>query len=290
MAKKAQIPSELLFKSINLENENLMKSFLASKKSYKDTYIKKLLQSKRNDNKLLKHYSLDDIIYHIDLLEEFQYTEGAIESFLANIRVFVKYLKKTHPSDFPADFLEGLNDIKASEITFNNPKSKFDSRELTIHQLDAVRTFLLSQKKRWRFTFELYFQLGIDRQDTVKYKEKNYNPKKQAFYEKGILLRKCTPQLIDIISVMDSKDWQTDEDNAGKDLRKIGLHLVKIGLYPKGKNLTYSDIKKTRRKFFLKCPYCNEELENIKDNWVLVKVGDEGSIRLCCTICKGGIV
>jgi hypothetical protein len=286
--KLGAIPENLLHKKVTKENELLMKEFIEAKKSYEDSYIKLLLRSKINQNKPLNKYTTDDIYNHIDLLEKNNYASSSIRNFLAHMRSFAAFLKENFPDDFPSEYLDGLNDIPA-DITINNPKSKFIAFELNIHQLDAIREYI-SDKRKTQFIFELYFQLGIDKQDVPRYCKNNYNSKEKAFYEDGELLKECTPLLAEIISSMSDKDWFGHIGNTHYHLKKITDYLITKGLFADSENLTYSDIVKTRDRFFLQCPYCHRDVENIQENWVLVKAGENGSTRLCCVLCKGGML
>lgn len=71
-------------------------------------------------------------------------------------------------------------------------------------------------------------------------------------------------------------------------LQKIEEYLKIKGVYNEKRQLRYLDISKTHEAYFIKCPNCGMEYENISSNWALAKVDFSNDYYLVCAKCKGG--
>lgn len=150
---------------------------------------------------------------------------------------------------------------------------------------------ILKKDPKKAFAFELAYQHNLTTQQIAECSSNRYNPDAKAFKinEQEIFLDDYTHSII--------------ENNRNTVLRKVSeasykLYFKQIGemLISEGvvdREITWQDIRETRRQNFLKCPECEISFENIPKNWAILKFNDDiiGNHWIVCRTCaeKGGV-
>ena len=223
------------------------------------------------------------------MLRSLKWSASEVKNLISLLNSFKDYLKTAYPDEFGIHYLDDLNELRDR---YQGPTK--EEHALNLSQLGCIRKFLKDNPKfrKHRYVFEVYFQLGILKNDlqycTLKYLDKSGE---KWFFKKPdgdkILLNDFMKQLI--------KEYQDNQETAYMEnnrtvnyyLRQISEELRDQGYFPYDNNLVLDDIKKTRKHFFMTCPNCGETFESFADNWVLAKAETDSNYHLVCKVCKG---
>jgi hypothetical protein len=271
---------------IEPRNEILFTTFKRDRGGYKPGYyqaIENFLKYSGLEGRSLDSFTTNDVKNYILALWDHEIGSARTDLIIEAICTFKNYLIERN--SFPSDFLKDIRKFKVNE------KSSPDTLSLTFEQLKRVRNFN-KQCKSFEYLFEILFQLGIDKKDLVNCLPEYANLGTGEFIhgKKVIKFNQKIKYLLN--NKFDSKDIKRIIRNIDylyfgkvtKDLRDNNLYQR-----PEPRQINYSDILDTHKKYILKCPNpeCNEFTENISSNWVLVKTNFEDEYRLFCSSCKG---
>jgi hypothetical protein len=281
---KPSFPKHLKLKEIEPINKGWLESF-KKKTSYKPGYyqtIGNFLKYSKYKGKPFNTFTLADVEDYIFIMWDNGYSSNRTDDVVATISSFKNFLIKN--SSFPSDFLDDILSLQVKENSIS------DSEPLSLFQLHHIREYNNSNIID-EFIFEIYFQLGIDKQDLAICTPQNADNEKRCFRFKGKEIRynQKIEQLISRIQSVDRLEMKIKNIDY-RYLKNVTTHLKSIaGAWQKERALNYSDILKSHQVYMVKCPNvkCGELSENIQQNWVLVKQDFDTEYRLFCSQCKG---
>jgi site-specific recombinase XerD len=222
-----------------------------------------------------------DIEDYILAMWENHYSSGRTDDVIATISSFRNFL--VNNCSFPQDFLSDILNLQVNE------KSVPDSAPLTLSQLYHIREYNIRNITD-KYIFEIYFQLGIDKKDLAICVPKNVDYEKRCFYVKDKMIR-YNEKISQLISQVEVNELEVKMQNIDYHyFKKVTAHLRNTArVWEKERALNYSDILESHKIFMIKCPNpsCEELLENVQQNWVLVKTEFDTEYRLVCCRCKG---
>lgn len=288
MKRLSKRPSmkHLMLNEISQTNKKWFEKFqeetdLGSKGYYQT--IENFLKYTKYKDKPFDTFTRSDIDEYILAMWQNGYKSGRTDGVIAAISSFKNFLIKN--CSFPQDF---LSDILSLQV---NEESVSDSAPFNLSQLHHIREYN-NHSITDEYIFEVYFQLGIDKQDLAICVPQNADRQKRCFClnDKAIRYNEKISQLIDKIEYLNELEMKIQNIDHHY-FEKVTTHLTEkvAGVWKKERALRYSDILRSHEIYMIKCPNpsCRELSENIKQNWVLVKTEIDTEYRLVCFRCKG---
>ncbi len=235
-----------------------------------------------NDSKKpFNDFTIEDLKVYVTILEKFNGKPKTIQRHLSWISSFKDFLVSNYKEFFPPDFLSDYETLKKTY------KSEPKGQPFNLLQLDHIRKYR-EQNPKSGYCFELFFQLGIDKNDIRYCLPQNLDRQRWEFKRPDGTVIPLNNGLIELIKDTENIDILTiSYDMVNNHLRNITDYLESINQYTRGRNINLYDIEETRKMFFLNCPNCNRVFESFSDNWVLAKTDIGGHYHLVCNVCKG---
>jgi len=297
MAKgKAKIPLHLLGE-LSSENSKWFRAYEKSPKapttkSYR-TKVERFLRYTKHNQKPFYTFIQDDVINFIEMLEkEGEYRGGGIDPYIGAISKCAEILRDEYPKKFSPFFLADISKLKKNE------KSTPSGQALTSTQISYIRKYNTEHAEQddfyGEYIFEMIFQLGLQLEELQLYQPKDYDREKQCFISAGGEPIPYQISVIDslLIRFLDSaKDISNKHVDFSSESRKyfkeVTAYLKGKDVYSEGRNINSEYLKQSHTAYFIPCPNCKKETENIEENWVLTKVESSDVYRLYCKTCKG---
>jgi hypothetical protein len=214
--------------------------------------------------------SIAKFIYQTDKGTRVNFKIGRIQDFLQFVGQDVELKIK------PAD-LETFK-LKAEEIQMN----KRIAEALNIKEIIKIRNILKNDLNRL-FVFEMVYQHGVTLDELEESIRENYDYDTKTFDYSSRSV-KVSKKISDIISLKSKVLNHKTRTAYSNNISGIG-DLI-------NRKLIWSDIIETRKEYFFKCSLCNNQYENIPDNWALLHYeNDVDNVKwIVCRECalKGG--
>ena len=272
MSRKRILPKHLR-KEMAPHNKAWFEKFQNESKCRKEFYpdVEEFLEfCAYNNDKDIKNIDGTDFNSYFTTLKKYTDSPYTINRRSSVLSSFGDFLRSEYPNIFPDKF---FSDLPHNERTDKNPT---DIKSLSLEQLSYARKYnRRSVKVKDEYIFELFFQLGIDKNDLIAC---NF-PKTR------------NTQVDEIIKRVPKGDVTNSTINSY--FSRVTKYLQKQGLYDKSRNNINSyDLAESHKAYFLQCPNCGMPFENIAKHWVLAKVKFDGAdyqdeYRIVCAQCKG---
>lgn len=215
-----------------------------------------------------------------DYLKKLSVSDNRRNTIIGRIADFFRYAQE---NNFKIDF--EISDIEKMTIKNADKKPRNPPKALSIKNIIDIRNKLLSEPSnqtylRYLLTFELAYTYGLTLEELSKCNSKNIDSLYTYFKLQGrkIIL---TPKIKSIIT----KNPKIIE-NQYADHNAIQTHFKKIGELI-GRDLKWLDIKETRRKYSLRCTFCEHTYPNEAEYWAIIKepTDQTGSLWIICRDC-----
>jgi hypothetical protein len=273
MATKKRLIPEQLRKELIAPNQALFDEYLAAKKDPSNYYpnVREFLEfCAHNNDKKISELDKTDVDLYLKTLTGFKPrpSSSTINFRLSSLSGFRKFLISEYPDDFKENFLSTFPNREPIE---ENPT---EIKALDLVQLSFVRKYNLRSSKD-EYIFELFFQLGIAKNDLIACKFPETTNTQLDTLIKKVPKGEITESTI---------NWY---------FKKITTHLKSKGVYDKNRrNINSYDLVESHNAYFLQCPNCHNSFENTSKYWVLIKVKFDDSdyldeYRIVCAQCKG---
>jgi site-specific recombinase XerD len=269
MTPKPILP-EHLRKGITSHNKSWFEKYQTEAKDPSGYYpnVQEFLEfcAYKND-KDISNINRTDVDSYITTLKSWDAKTNTINRRLSALSGFRNFLHSKYPDTFDEGF---LSDLPGHERTNKNPT---DIKALSLEQLSYARKYNHRSIKD-EYIFELFFQLGIDKNDLI-----------ACNFPKTI-----NPQLDEIIKRIPK--GKVTEGTINSYFTRVTNHLQKQGVYNKNRKINSYDLVESHKAYFLECPNCGRTFENIAKYWVLAKIKYDGpdyqdEYRIVCAQCKG---
>lgn len=288
MGKRDLIPTYLLENKVNPENKQYIDEYFEAlkKQNISESTIRVYLMSydrifkyKGNWNINFKDYSKDIYeTFSLELLDN-GISQDRIDTFTVALNKMSDYFKDTYPDTFDRNFLKNLeryNDKSGKNIL---------SRALKPKELYLVKQYLKTKNRETlEYMFNVFFYTDIQKSEFNIYNPLNANFEKRC-YEFENIIKPFVPEFEE--SLMKVKGKKIRFPMLTDYLPHIADYLIEKGEYEIGKTFTFEDIKKTRARYFIKCPVCKTPIENIAENWIITQYENSEYKQLACKKCKG---
>lgn len=274
-------PTKLkLNKNIKLpENRLWLKKFEESPQSKYISDLSKFLRYSDFEEISLSLYSLNEIEIFFNKLNEENYGDSQKNRFRLAIMGFWEFLCENFSDKFTSVDIIDYLDKMGGEIEYN---SKIIP-PLSLMEIIKLRQELSSNSEDL-YVFEILFQTGCSEEEFEEYLL-NKNDKEQIKTK----IRKFLGDL-NILRILDELDveqftwYRTKTTNLFKRIKRI-LRENNLGMT--NQEIKFALFKHTHDAFFIPCPNCGRRLENLADNWVLVREESDDRFYLVCKYCKG---
>ena len=205
-----------------------------------------------------------------------------IDFIISDINSFKRFLIEKHPDIVSENLLKDLLELKMGK-----PGKKYiDTQALNLVQLNYTKGFI-KYNIRTEYIFEILYQLNIQKQD-IKMCLPQYADKENMVFRKKDKVIKYNYKIQELLIKIETvPNFKATYAMITDHLDKIEQYLRIKGVYAGNKKLSYLDIAKTHEAYFIKCPNCGMEYENISSNWALAKVDFSDNYYLVCSQCKG---
>lgn len=281
---KASFPKELLNEFIEENNQNWINEYKTETNLDKGYYqaLENFFKFKKYEKKPFNLFTTTDVSDYIEIMIDNSYSENRIDAIISNISSFKKFVVEKHPEIFSAYHLKDLPNLK-----IGNPEKKYkDSQSLNLVQLNHIKEFIKSDI-RTEYIFEIFYQLNIQKRDievcSPKYADQQY----KSFKKRDKVIR-YNDKIQELLTKIEKyPKFKATYTMVNYHFNKIEQYLKAKGVYDLDRKLNYLDISKTHESYFLKCPNCGSEYENISVNWVLAKVDFCDDFYIVCSKCKG---
>jgi len=220
------------------------------------------------NNKDIRTIDETDVNSYITVLKSCGAKTPTINSHKSALSGLRKFLHSNYPDTFDERF---LSELPGHERTDENPT---EIKALSLVQLSYVRAYNRSHLKD-NYIFELFFQLGIDKNDLV---ARNFPESRNA-------------EVDEIIKKASKSDIELGTINSY--FKRVTKYLRDHDAYDKSRrNINSYDLAEGRNAYFLRCPNCGKSFENVAKYWVLARVNIEevdyqGEYSIVCAECKG---
>jgi hypothetical protein len=282
--EKAVFPKELLNNYIEDNNENWINEYKKDT-NYKESYYQTLenfFRFKKYARKPFNLFNSSDVGEYVETMIENRFGTNRIDAIISNLSGFKKYLIEKHPDIFSDSLLNDLYELKMGK-----PEKKYsDAQALNLIQLSYTKEFI-KNNIRTEYIFEIFYQLNIRKQDIHICTPENADRKNMVFRKNGTTI-KYNNTIQRLLSKIDQiPDFKATYSMVTDHFSRIEDYLKIKGVFSNNRKLSYLDIAKTHEAFFIKCPNCGVEYENISSNWSLAKVNFSEEYYLVCLKCKG---
>lgn len=300
-AKKAEFPVHLLKSSMNIINQKYANEYVEDLESQdldektKVTYrlaCERIFKYEGNWKVDFKDYTNETCDVFISEMLENEISKDRVNTYITVLNKMGIYFKENYPEEFHRNF---LNKIERQQ---DNQSKNIPSRALNLYELEELKRFLLKRgNEKVAYTFAVYYYTGKKKLD---YKFFDPNNAVLVFDDKnGSSLVNGYFELNGDRVEISNEIWLALREVRIKGMKKYTEHMVvyhfeKItsfmhekGFYLEGQTFTHDDIRKTRDKYFMKCPCCQSMFENTTYNWVIVNIENSENNYLLCKKCKG---
>lgn len=281
---KAVFPKELLGDSMEENNAEWINEYRKNT-PYKEGYYQTLenfFKFKTYVKKPFNLFSISDVSEYIETMIENNFGTNRIDTVISTISSFKKFLTEKHPDVFSENLLKDLLDLKMGTLE----KKYNDTQPLNLIQLNYAKEYI-KFNIRTEYIFEIFYQLNIKKQDFEICSPK-YADKENMLFKKKDKIIKYNHKIQELLDkIATEKKFKVTFAMIPYHLDKIERYLRINGVYEENRKLTYLDIAKTHESYFIKCPNCGKESENLSVNWTLAKIGLSDDYYLVCSMCKG---
>jgi site-specific recombinase XerD len=289
--RKSKKPSGLFKNDIDEKNRMWLNEFEKATNrvaSYYDN-IENFLSFKDFTNKPFNQFTETDVWPCIQVMLDSGFSPHTRNTLISELSQFRDYLKNKHPDDFPEHFLKDLEDTFRD--THVPSEYSIDSEALSLSQLSLIRRYNRRESSlslQDEYLFELFFQLGIKKEQVLSCHPHKANKQNFTFTYKGkeIKFNDQIAELIEKISSVEQIIWNTN--TANRYFERITFFLKQKGEWHKDRTVGKNDLKKTHDAYIFTCPVCGRRLENHAGNWVLAKTDIDDEYHVVCAVCKGG--
>jgi hypothetical protein len=286
---EAKIPNELLIIESGMEEHNRkwMTEFRKEKglsKSYCNS-LEKFLRFAEFNNKPFNSFCDEDVLRFIGVMLEHHYLRRTTKSLVSVLGSFKSFLSDKYPSIFEEDFLPNLSTLRDKKDV---SEKIFDAERLTLTQLRAVRDYNKTHGISYEYIFEVFFQLGIQKEmfSVCNPRNRDSNTDSFVYKEKRIFFNQKIKEILEKIDDSEAIVWNTN--TVTKYLKNLTEHLRKYD-YTKTRDFSRADIKASHDAYIFTCPICSRKFEDVVENWVLASsdICDDFEYHLVCKICRG---
>lgn len=273
------------------ENTKLVKEFEEKNPEKKDDIYRLMdfISYKKIAKIPLSRFSIADVDDYASILISLKWSASEVHNLISYLNSFKDYLIMAYPNEFGIQYLSTLNELRDR---YQKPPKK--ERALNLAQLGCIRKILKDNPKfrKHRYVFEVYFQLGILKNELQYCTPQNLDKSEETWFFKKpdgdkIKLNDFMKQLVTEYQNNQETEYMENNTTVTLYLKQISEELRAQGYFPFDSNLVLDDIKKTRKHFFMTCPNCGEPFESFADNWVLAKAETDSDYHLVCKVCKG---
>jgi len=285
MKKRGKFPKELLCDEINESNRRWLDEYKAEAELKTGYYqkIENFFRFRDYQNKPFNTFTVSDVEKYLGVMVDSDYAANTINTIPRALSGFKKFLISKHSSLFSKDFLA---DLPSSYFDKSNGSDFF---ALSLTQINLIREYnkrnILDE-----YVFEIYFQLGIDKQDITICHPDNTNEKRSHFIVPNGKDIRYNAKIAGLLEKLPkNNDIRLSAVIADSYLPKVTDYLrqQEPPAYNRERNLNYSDLEKSHKKYIIKCPSCGQLTENISQNWILAKLESDPDLRLACFECRG---
>jgi hypothetical protein len=284
--EKAIFPKELLSNEMEEHNKDWLQDYKSKISHDNNVYykrIKELFRFHSFEHKPFNYFTQTDLEDYVLAMWDNGYSIETSNVLVPALREFINFLEKDYSGVLPPGFLERLEKLRARV----NEDHQFKTLPLIPTQIEFIRKHN-ERNINDEYIFELIFQLRIPSNKLKdchprfrNENQKRFVPEKRKSFEYNnkiaSLLDKLGEDKTLILSISKLQSW----------LFRINRELKQNGLWSKERDLVYSDLVASHDKYVMKCPSCGEFTENISNDWVLVRSGEDEDYRLVCLHCKG---
>ena len=255
--RKKEIPPEMLGE-ISQENAEWLIFYenhpKAPKTEHYRNYVREFLCYINHNQKSFTKFTENDADNFIGMLERVPFSGSGINNYIGAISGCARILREEKQDSFSPTFL--INISKKRRKRQEN-ECKPSSEYFTLRQISLIK----------KFTYE-----QCNDTDQFIFNELYYN---------GI-------QLVELQSIgkelLDSKIDYIHKAN--QYFLKITEHLKEMGEYFEENNINSEHFKQSHKDFFIRCPFCEQDVENISENWILVRTEFTDKYRIIHSPCK----
>ncbi len=213
--------------------------------------VRKFLEYKEHNQKPFYFFGQADVDNFIAMLKSAGYKGGGIDPFISAISKCAEILREEYPQTFPPSFLSSVSKSRKNEARESS------GEVLTLGQITLIKKYTLEQGDLYeKYIFEKLFRRGVQLEE---------------------------------LQFMGKNDFDEDIDliyRANQYFKKITQYLTDQGEYKKTTNINSEHFKQSHQAYFFLCPTCQERIENIDENWVLVRTKFDDEYRLVHAACK----
>jgi len=221
-------------------------------KSYRKK-VRYFLEYKGHNQKPFYSFGEAEVNNFLDMLKSAGYNRG-IDTFISAISKCAKILREEYSDIFPPSFLSSISKSRKNEA------SESSGEVLTLRQISLIKKYTLEQGDLYeKYIFENLFRRGVQ---------------------------------LESLKVVEKIDFDEDVDfiyKANQYFKKLTSHLTEQGEYAKTTYLNSDHFKKSHQAYFFPCPFCQGRIENIAENWILVRIEFDDEYRLVHAACKDNL-
>jgi hypothetical protein len=249
----AKIPPEELRKLIP-ENKKWFEIYenhakAPTTKEYRDK-VRSFLEYKLHNQEAFSLLDRTDVSNFIAMLERVGFDAQSTDTFISAISGCAKILHKEYPDTFTSSWLDDLLPER------KNADGKSTGKVLTLEQISLIKKYTFEQgNKVEQYIFNKLFCEGTKLEEIQ-------GSEKEGFAED-----------VDFI------------DEANKYFSKITRYIEKK-TYKETARINSAHFKLSHQKYFFPCPFCQKKIENIAENWILVRTEYYDEYRLVHADCK----
>ncbi len=219
-------------------------------KEYRDK-VRQFLEYKKHNQKPFSSFEQADVSNFIAMLEREGYKAGGTDPFISAISKFAEILRGEYPETFPPSFLSNISKSRKNEA------GESSGEVLTLGQISLIKKYTLEQGDLFeKYIFEKLFREGVQ---------------------------------LEKLQIMGENDFDGENDfiyKANLYFKKITQYLTKSGKYKKTTNINSEHFKQSHQAYFFLCPTCQKRIENVAENWVLMRTSFNDEYHLVHTACK----
>jgi len=282
---KAVFPKELLCNEINKSNKKWLDEYKKETNLGKGYYdkIKNFFRFRDYQNMPFNTFTKADVERYIGVMVDSNFKAYTINALPGALSGFKKFHIARNPAFFGKDF---LSDLPSHYFENENPSDAF---ALDSNQINLIREYN-RQNILNEYVFEIYFQLGIKKKEITICHPNNNDKKSSCFKTVNGTEIKYNAKIAELLERLPKdNELKLTEVIANYYLYKVTDYLrqQKPSAHDKERQLNYSDLIKSHKKYIFKCPYCDEFTENVAKSWVLIKTDLDSDYRLACSQCRG---
>lgn len=222
-------------------------------KAYRDQ-VKEFLKYKRHNRKPLQSFDKKDINNFIEMIDSMGFKAVSADSYISVINSFARILNEEDSATFPLSWLNGILTERKNKIS----NAESPGEVLSVDQLSLIKKFTQDQgNKIWEYIFNKLFREGIQ---------------------------------LEKLQIDGKHEIDVDIDfinESTKYFQKITTYLKEKGVYTKTTIINSKHFKLSHKAYFLLCPFCKKEFENVDKNWILIRTEYDNEYRLVHAACKG---